>query len=490
MDFDFSQLTSVFAQVCTLWGLATIFLGVLFGIVIGAIPGMSPSMGVALLVPFSYGADPALAFLLFVSAYQAANYGGSITAIAINTPGTPAAVVTAIDGYELSKQGRARAALQVAVLSSTVGGMIGCAVLILFTAPVAAFALSFGPAEYFSIAVFGLATVIAFGKNNLVKSSIAVLLGLLISTVGVDPFSGAPRYTFNTFELYEGIALVPALIGLFALGEIFMQVLSPRKQDTTTIESGQNEQILPQWIATLPTVIRSSCIGTAIGVIPGAGATIASFVSYAYAQKKSTQQDTFGHGALEGVSASEAANSSSVGGALIPLLALGIPGSATDAVLLGALTLHGLVAGPALMQENTALVYSIFLAVLIANILILIVGSFGNRLWLQLIKAPYQVVAVLVCAMAILGSYTVQNSLFDVAVCISFGLLGLTCKLFKIPPAAVILGMVLGGMIEMNLRRALLSQSFFDMFTSSPIAFFFLLLTALSILSPIIRRPR
>lgn len=481
---DITQIGIALELVCSVYGLLAIGIGVLFGICVGAIPGMSPSMGVALLVPFSYTLDPQLAFLLFVATYQAANYGGSITAIALNTPGTPASVVTALDGYALTQKGKASHALKMAVFSSSIGGFFGTIILILFTVPVARFALAFGPAEYFALALLGLATVVGFGKGSTRRSVLAVLIGMLLGTVGVDPFSGAERFTFGIPELFEGITLVPVLIGLFALGEVFFQIWKPGQHLDSALDKHSTPPSFISFFSYWKTILRSSILGTGIGVVPGAGATIASFVSYGLARRKSHEPETFGTGSIDGIAASESANSSSVGGALIPLLALGIPGSATDAVLLGALTLHGLVAGPGLMQSDPELVYGIFISLLVANVLILFVGSLGNRLWLSIIRMPQEVTLVLVATMSVLGSYTVHGSLFDVLICLTTGILGYFCKRFGIPPAAIVLGLVLGPMIEMNLRRALLAETFTAIMLR-PLAGTCILLTLISLLLPV-----
>ena len=473
--------------VFNLHGVSMTVLGVILGIAIGATPGLSPAMGVALLVPFTYGMDPAFAFILFVAAYQAANYGGSITAIAVNAPGTPASAVTAIDGYQLTKEGKAGLALGTAVLSSTVGGLIGAVILILLALPIAKVALKFGPAEYFALAVFGLTTVIAFAKGKLFRTGVGVLLGLFLAYVGMDPFTGEERYTFGVDELFDGVPFLPVMIGLFALAEIFTQIGSSkglRSDSIALFSSAIPGRELSNKIKR--SILKSSLIGTFIGVIPGAGATIASFISYGQAQRSSKEQDKFGKGSVEGIAASEAANSSSVGGALIPLLSLGVPGSATDAVLLGALTLHGLVAGPELFQSNPELVYGIFVTVLLANVAILLFGILGNKLWLMVIKIPKSLLFSLVVSICILGSYTTRNSLFDCWLCLAFGVLGMLFKRIGILPAGIVLGLVLGDMVEMNFRRAVL-QGGYSIFYSKPICLILIILSVGSLATPLIR---
>ncbi|MEZ4754976.1 MAG: tripartite tricarboxylate transporter permease [Bdellovibrionota bacterium] len=443
--------------------------------------------GVALLFPFLYGMDPALAFIFFVAVYQAANYGGSITAIAINAPGTPASVVTAIDGYELTKQGLPGKALGTAVFSSAFGGIVGAVVLIFAAQFIARFGLKFGPAEYFWLAVFGLSTVIAFGGTNWLKALIGILIGLLLATVGLDQFSGEPRYTFNIIDLFDGISFIPAMIGLFALAEIFSQIEAEQHHEIVDSKSFSNKlPSLTEIFNSFRTLVKSSFIGTFIGVIPGAGATIASFISYGEAKRSSKEPDKIGKGSLEGIVASEAANSSSVGGALVPLLALGIPGSATDAVLLGALSLHGLAAGPELFNSNPDIAYGIFVSVFAANFFILIFGLLGNSVWLKVISTPKALLYTYVIAMCVLGSYTIRNSLFDSWICLGFGVVGWVLDKVGIKPAPIVLGLVLGPMIEINFRRALLAGGY-ELLYDSPLAIIIAGLTVLSCLFPLLK---
>lgn len=439
-------------QVASLYGVLAIISGVIIGIFAGAIPGISPSMAVALLVPFSFGMDPAVAFILFVAVYQAANYGGSVTAITINAPGTASAVVTAIEGYEMQKKGRGAEALAAALCSSVVGGIIGALVLMLFAIPSASFAVKFGPLHYFLLTTFGILTVIVFAGNKKTEATSAVLLGMLFATVGMDNFTGVPRFTFGIDDLLDGIDLIPAMIGLFALAEVFDMLKRGRidlpQASATTVR-------ILDYLKYKGLQLKSAIIGTIIGVLPGAGATVASFISYNEAKRKN-KNGNFSSGEVEGIIASEAANSASVGGALIPLMALGIPGSATDAVLLGALTLHGLVAGPALFSKSPEIVYSIFISVLLANFVILFVGKALNKLWVKITGINQKVLAVLIIFLCIFGSYSLHNSGFDVYLCFAFGLLGIILKKYDLPAAALILGLVLGGIMEANFRRMII----------------------------------
>lgn len=475
-----SNLFEGFGYLAGIQPVVAIVAGVVLGILAGAMPGLSPSMGVALLVPFTYSMQPQIALILLVSIYIAANYGGSITAVTINTPGTPSAVVTSFDGYPLTLQGKAGIGLGISLVSSTVGGIIGTVILILFSIPLARLAVKMHPAEYFALAIFGLTTVASLGGKNWPKAFLAAMLGLLINTVGIDPISGVKRFTFGTYRLFDGFALIPALIGLFALSEVFTRI------EDYKLEKGEETKYEKTHWPTLPdywklkiAIVRSSILGTLIGIFPGAGATIAAFLSYDLAKKFSKNPDSFGKGNPEGVAAAEAANSSSVGGALVPLLALGIPGSASTAVLVGALMIHDLVPGPLLFVERPDIIYSLFAALLIANIVMLALGLFGSRLWVKVTVIPKKVLLPAILAVSIIGSFAVNYSFFDVATCVGFGVAGWILKKYGFPGAPIVLGMVLGKLAETNFRRAVIMGGYDIFFTRLPS----LLLLLLALLS-------
>jgi len=463
--------------------------GVIVGILAGAMPGLSPSTAVALLVPFSYTMTPALALILLTSIYIAANYGGSITAVLINTPGTPSAAVTAMDGYPLTQQGKAGKGLGTALIASTIGGAVGVLILILFAVPLARIALKFSPADYFALALFGLATVASMGRGNVLKALVAILFGLIIKTVGIDPISGVSRFTFGSDTLYDGFTLIPALIGLFAVSVVFAKVEKWTGMDRTMDKIDSKLPSFKEFMQIKMTILRSSVIGTIIGIFPGAGATIAAFISYDVAKRASKEPEMFGKGSLEGVAAAEGANSSSVGGALVPLLALGIPGSATDAVLLGAFMLHDLVPGPLLFRDNPEIVYGIFAALIVANIIMLFLGLYGNRIFIKVVTVPEAILYPLILAIAIIGSFAVNSSLFDVAACIGFGIVGWIFKRYGYPVAPVVLGIVLGNMVEENFRRAVIMDGY-GAFFRDKLAFIVLLLAFLSFIYPLVKQWR
>ncbi len=458
--------------------------GVIVGILAGAMPGLSPSTAVALLVPFSYTMSPTLALILLTSIYIASNYGGSITAVLINTPGTPSAAVTAMDGYPLTRKGQAGKGLGVALVASTVGGAIGVAILILFAVPLARLALKFSPADYCALALFGLATVASMSRGNVLKSLVAILFGLMIKNIGIDPISGVERFTFGSDQLYDGFTLIPALIGLFAVSVVFAKMESWTGVPRIMEKVDNKLPSLKEFIKIKMTILRSSVIGTVIGIFPGAGATIAAFISYDMAKMASKTPEEFGNGSLGGVAAAEAANSSSVGGALVPLLALGIPGSATDAVLLGAFMLHDLVPGPMLFQDHPDIVYGIFSALIVANIIMLVIGIYGNRFFIKVVSVPEAIMYPLILAIAVIGSFAVSGSLFDVAACIGFGVIGWLFKRYGFPVAPIVLGIVLGKMVEENFRRAVMMDGY-SIFYTDKLAFIVLIISFLSFVWPL-----
>ena len=463
-----------------------IFIGVFVGILVGVLPGLSPSIGVALMLPVTFGMDPVSALVLLTAVYLSSNYGGSITAIAINTPGTPGSVATTFDGYPLTKQGKPLYALMTSLVASTTGGLIGTVILILFSVPLAKLALSFESYEYFALGVFGMTIISSLSGNTPVKGFIASLVGLLLVTIGFDTQLPFPRFTLGIPQLADGIEFIPALIGLFALGEIFYRIENfeeiKKKVKDAKIQKGGYPSIKSLW-KLKGVMIKSSFIGTIIGSIPGAGGAISTFISYNSAKNASKHPEEFGHGSLEGVAAPEAANNGSVGGALIPLLTLGIPGSASTAVLIGALMIHKINPGPELFSKEPGIVYGVFISLFLANIVMFFTGLLGNKLWVRIIDAPKKILYPIIIALSFIGSFFIQNSLFDVGTCIAFGLLGWLFKRGNYPTAPIILGLILGNMIEENLRLSLVKGPAIEFFTR-PGSLIILILAFLSFFVP------
>jgi len=469
-----------------------ITVGVVLGILVGAMPGLSPSMGVALLVPFTYNLNPLTALVLLVAVYQAANYGGSITAVTINTPGTPSSVATAFDGYQLTKQGKCGWALGISLVASTVGGLFGILILILFAQPLAAVAVKLHPAEYFCLAMLGLTTVASLGGKNWAKAFAAALVGLLIATVGIDPISGVKRFTFEAVDLFDGFDIIPAMIGLFALSEIFIRFEEegiPRKYKKGDIAKQEQWPKVRDYWALKRVILQSSVIGTIIGIFPGAGAAIASFLAYDAAKRTSKHPETFGKGNPEGVAASESADNASVGGAMVPLLTLGIPGSSSTAVLIGALMIHDLVPGPMLFTTNPDLIYGLFASMFIAVAVMFVMGALGARLWVKVTLIPPAILLPLILAVAVIGSFAVKNSLFDVAACLGFGVLGWGLRRFGFPVAPVVLGLVLGKLAETNFRRAVIMGGY-GVFFTRPASLILILVSVVLFAYPLVQQYR
>jgi putative tricarboxylic transport membrane protein len=469
----------------TLPAIVAIISGVVLGILAGVMPGLSASTGVALLVPFTYALSPVCSMLLLVSVYMAGEYGGSITSIAIGTPGTPAAAATLFDGYKLTEKGQPGMALGTSVVASSVGGFIGACVLLAFSEPLARVAISFGAAEYFSLAVFGLTIISSMSGNSLLKGFIAMLIGLLLKTVGLDTFTGGERFTFGIAKLMDGISFIPALIGLYALSQVFIGI---EQLGTELGAKGRYSYRIPgirQLTSLWRVILQSSIIGSVIGVLPGAGATITSFICYNEAKRFSKTPEKYGTGCLEGVAAPESGNNAVVGGALIPLLTLGIPGSATAAVLIGALMLHGLLPGPMLFVHNADLVYGIFVGLFIACFFQLIFGLAGIPLWVRIISTPRALLLPAIAAIAVIGAYGKDYSMVDVWLMIGFGFLGYILRKYKFPVTPVILALVLGGILEENFRRALMmAEGNYATFVTKPISLALLIMAVLSLSSP------
>lgn len=463
--------------------------GAIGGIMIGAMPGLTSVMGVTLLLPFTYGMDPSVGIAMLLSISFGAIYGGSITAILISTPGTPASAATMIEGSRFAARGEGGRAIGISTFASWIGGTISAIVLILVAPQLAKVALSFGAPEYCCLALFGLTIIASISGNNILKGIIAGLIGLLLSTIGLDPITGFSRYSFSVVNLYSGLQTVPLMIGLFAVSQTFVNLKNGVEQNKITQKV---TRVIPSWSdlkQSLPVSIRSGFIGTFIGIIPAAGADIAAFVSYDIAKKLSKHPEKFGTGCVEGVAAPEAGNNGDTSGALVPMLTLGVPGDATAAVLIGALTLHGLQPGPLLFTEHADVVNNIFASTLIANLLILIFGLLGIRLFVKVIQIKPYILTPIIFVLCVIGSYALRNNLFDVGAMLMIALIGYFFTYLEIPIAPIVLALILGPMLESNLRRSLLmSEGSFSIFVTRPICVFFLVLAAISLCWPLIMK--
>jgi putative tricarboxylic transport membrane protein len=456
--------------------------GVIVGVIIGAIPGMSTVMGVAVVLPFTFTLPPVPAILLLLGVYKGGLYGGSISAILMNTPGTPSASCTMIDGYPLARAGKARQALEMALYASCFGDLISNLALIAFAAWLAQFALNFGAPELFTLVMFSLTIVASVAGSQIVKGLISAGIGLGLATVGTDLIFGTTRFVFGVTDLRGGISLVPVLIGLFALPEVLRMYLNPHETANAVGALGRSRVSFADFRQSLRTLLRGSVLGVILGVIPGLGATPAAFLSYSEARRRSRDPDSFGRGSLEGVAASEAGNSGVAGSTMIPLLALGIPGDVITAVVLGAFMVHGLQPGPLLFQNNISLIYALFMGIMVGSVLLFVVGKLAIPILGRVVNVRRSLMFPAVLVLCVYGSYAINNSLFDVLTMFIMGVIGMLLVSLSFPLAPLLIAFVLGPLLENNFRQALLmSQGSLTVFFSSGITWFFWLLTALSV---------
>lgn len=470
-------------------------IGIVGGMVVGALPGLSATMGVALLIPMTYGMDPAAALIMLCAVYTSAVYGGSITAILIHTPGTPNSAATAIDGYELTLQGKGLKAIGVSTISSTIGGVVSALALLLIAPPLSRIALNFSAPEYFLLAIFGLTIIGSVSSDSMLKGLTVATLGLLFATIGLS-LTGYPRFTFGSLYLRSGIPLIPALIGLFSMSQVLLEV-SKRHQagkpkDKIGEVKGSFWPTKKEFKQISPTIIRSTIIGIFTGILPGAGGDIASWIGYNEAKRFSKHKEEFGKGSIEGVAGPEAANNAVTGGALIPTLTLGIPGSATAAVLLGGLTIQGLVPGYGLFSRYADITYTIMYGFLAANILMGIAGYFIAKQVVKVTRIPTGVLMPLITVFSVVGSYSINNNMSDVYVMIVFGILGYFMQKRGFPTAPVVLSLILGPLAEKNLALSLeMAKVHWSIyFLSRPICVILLILIISSVVVPLLSKKK
>jgi len=464
------------------------FGGVAWGILGGALPGISPSITMALLVPFTYGMDPTVAIVLLASTYVGAEYGGSIPAILIRTPGTNAAAATVVDGYAMKMQGKAGEALGISLYSGFVGGLFGLVVLVLLTERLSAVALAFTPVAYFALGVLGLSVIASLAGDSLLKGLMAGVAGLMIATVGTDPVTGLNRFTFNSPELLSGIPPILVMVGLFAISELFVQSGEPGWESATreSIRIRFPSRAIWRRIA-LPQAI-GSVIGTFEGIMPGGGGAISSFLAYNEARRWSHHKEEFGHGSPEGVAAPEAANNTVACTALVPMLSLGIPSSNSSAVLLGGFLIHGLNPGPLLFVQHPEVINGLYAGLLAANVAMVLIGYVIMMPCLWLVGRPKPYLMAFIYALVVSGVYSIETSLFHVGLVLAFGVIGYVMRSCKVPFLPMVLGVVLGFMVESNYRRALvLSDGDYRTFVQDPISAGLLVLAFLFIAGSLFR---
>ena len=481
-------IISVVGSLFSVKALIAINAGLFVGIIIGALPGLSATMGVALLMPLTFGMDTVTAIVLLLGVYCGGIYGGSITAILIKTPGTAASAATALDGYPLAQAGKAGTALDMALKASVFGGVVSALVLILVAKKISSFALSFAAPEFFALALFGLTIISSISGKNQIKGLIAGMLGLLVSCVGMDPINGTNRFIFGITDLLSGIGVIPAMVGLFAITEIINKAKSIADKKDEMFEFSSKGVPAKTFWKMWPNLLRSSLIGTCISAIPGTGAATASFLAYNEAKRASKEPEMFGRGSIEGVAASESANNGVTGATLIPLLTLGIPGDTVTAILLGAFMMKGITPGPSLIGHRPDIVYTILFSTLVINLFMLLQGRFFVRVFANVTKIPTKLLIPLLITLCIIGSYSCNNSVFDVRLAVIFGLLGYVMVKLDIPLTPMVIAIVLGGIAESNLRRSIaMSSGSYSIFLTRPIALVFILASVVSLCYPIIQ---
>jgi putative tricarboxylic transport membrane protein len=463
--------------------------GVTIGIVIGSIPGLTVTMAVALAVPITFHMAPIPAIAMLLGIYKGGMFGGSVSAILINAPGTPAASATCLDGFPMAKKGQAFKALKMALYSSVMADTTSDIVLICVAPPLALIAMKFGPPEIFSLVLFSLTIIAAVSGKSLLRGLVAATLGLLLATVGMDPIVGLSRFSFGSIGMLKGIGLIPMLIGLFAISEILQRAeikIKDKIHSMISLYSNRPEDnniSWPEMRGSMRTIIRGTVLGTFLGAIPGIGSTITAFLSYGMAQRASKHPEKFGKGELEGVAAAESGNSSVCGATLIPLLSLGIPGDIVTAVLLGAFMIQGMAPGPTMFQEHGNIIYALFIGLMICNLGNLIIGRFFIRMAKNIFKVPEAILYPVIVLLCFVGTYAVDNSFFDVQAMLFFGILGYIMRKFNYPLPPLLIAFVLGPMLENALRQSLImSSGNVAIFLTRPISLGFLVITVIGII--------
>jgi putative tricarboxylic transport membrane protein len=480
---EFGHLLAGFSAALTLKHLTMCFLGVLMGQMVGVLPGIGPAAAIALLLPLTFGADPTSAIILFAGIYYGSQYGGTLTSVLVSVPGESSTVMTTVDGYQMALQGRAGAALGIAAIGSFIAGTLGTLGLTLLAPPLAQAALAFGPPEYFALVVLGLTALAAVGSSVL-KGLVAGMAGLLIGTIGIDPQNGIARFTFDQTWLLDGVEFIVLTVALFGVGEVVASCALGAARPVADVKN-----VLPtreDWRASRMPILRGSGVGFVIGVLPATGATIASFLAYILEKKVAKDPSRFGKGAIEGVAAPESANNAAAAGAMVPMLSLGVPGSGTTAIILGALIMFGIRPGPELFTKNADLVWAVIASMYIGNVLLLVMNLPLAGLFARLLKIPYRWLYPPILALCIAGVYSQSNSVQDCWLLAAFGMLGWLMKRYDWSMAPMILGLVLGPLFESALRQSLtLSHANPAVFVTRPISAVLLALALIAVTAPL-----
>jgi len=463
------------------------FAGVFIGTLIGVLPGIGPVAAMSLLLPITFNITPEAGIIMLAGIYYGSMYGGSTTSILVNIPGEAASVITCLDGYQMARQGRAGPALGMAAMGSFIAGTLAIVGLMLLAPTLARFAVKFGPTEYFSLMVLGLTILVWLSQGSILKALIMACIGVVLGLVGIDSITAMPRLTFNQLELIDGLGLVPIVMGLFGIAEILSNL--EQRLNRQVFET-KVKGLLPtkeDWKRSAGPIARGSVLGFFLGILPGGGAVISSFLSYAMEKRLSKTPERFGKGAIEGVAGPETANNAAAGAGFIPLLTLGIPPNVVMALLLGAFIVHGVQPGPLLMVQQPALFWGVVASMYIGNVMLLVLNMPLIGMWVQLLKVPYKILFPMILLFCIIGAYSVSNQAFDVYLMLGFGVIGWLMKKYGYEPAPLVLAFVLGPMLENNLRKALiLSQGDFTPFVMRPISAVCLIAAALLLLSPLL----
>ena len=483
----FSNLLYGFSVALTPVNLLYCFIGVFIGTLIGVLPGIGPVGAMSLLLPTTFHSSPVGAIIMLAGIYYGAMYGGSTTSILLNIPGEAASVVTCLEGYQMARRGRAGPALGISAFGSFIGGTFSIIGLMLVAPPLAEGALRFGPPEYFSLMVLGMTLLIYLASGSIPKALMMAVLGVVLGIIGIDPTSGVQRFTFNILELNDGIGLVPLVMGLFGISEVLLNVEQSVKREIFQTKITGLFPNLNDWRKSAGPIARGSVLGFFLGILPGGGALISSFVAYAMEKKLSRTPERFGQGAIEGVAGPETANNSATGGAFIPLLTLGIPANVVMAMLLGALLIHGMQPGPMLLQTHPDLFWGVVTSMYIGNAMLLLLNLPLIGLWVQVLKVPYRILFPMILLFCLIGAYSINYSKMDILIMIIFGIVGYLMKKFQYEGAPLVLAYVLGPMLEMSLRQSLtMSDGKFSIFFTRPISAVGIAVAILLVLSPLL----
>jgi len=463
------------------------FVGVFIGTLIGVLPGIGPVGAMSLLLPTTFKATPEAAVIMLAGIYYGAMYGGSTTSILVNIPGEAASVVTCLDGYQMARRGRAGPALGIAAFGSFIAGTLSILGLMLLAPPLSRIAIQFGPPEYFTLMVLGLTILIYLAHGSMPKALIMAAFGIVLGLIGLDSINARPRFTFERMELVDGVGLVPIVMGLFGISEVLLNIEQAVRRE---VFETKIKGLLPtgkDWRESLGAMTRGSLLGFFLGILPGGGAVISSFISYAIEKRVSKHPEKFGKGAIEGVAGPEAANNAATGGAFIPLLTLGIPPNVVMAMLLGAFMIHGVTPGPLMMKQNPGIFWGVIVSMYIGNFMLLILNLPLIGMWVQVLKVPYKILFPLILLFCLIGVYSVSNAVFDIYIMILFGIVGYLMKKFDYEGAPLVLAFVLGPLMENNLRKSLImSQGDFSIFFTRPLAAASLIVALFLLASPFI----